>query len=343
MNNLLLAVATLLLALIGIVARKTYYYLPARELKRRAERHDRDAVALYRAVAYGNSLRTLLWLYIGLTGAATIILLARTLPVWASLLIVGPLLWIAFSLIPATRTTRPGLRLTVLITPLIAKLLEYLHPLLSRGAEEVERRYTAPEHTKLFEKEDLLELINRQQNQADSRLTEEELEIVKRALNFDSYRVGDITTPRKRVKTVLADDTIGPILIDEIHKSGQDYALVRESARGPVVGTLAFRQLNLSSSGRVKDGMRSTVYYLNENDLLSQALHAFFTTNQPLFVVINNFEEYVGILTINNVVKQLLGHVPGDDFDQYSDLSAVALRHHAETGDNSSSAAQTDE
>src|SRR4051812_38725175 len=102
------AIILLILALAGVVIRKTYGYLPPRELKRQAEKHDKLAKQLYRAVAYGNSLRGLLWLFIGLTTAGGVILLARTLNVWVSLLIVAPLLWVAFSLIPATRLTKVG-------------------------------------------------------------------------------------------------------------------------------------------------------------------------------------------------------------------------------------------
>lgn len=327
MNDLILAVVLLLLALIGVAARKTYFYLPLRELKRRAEKQDPVAAQLYRAAAYGNSLRGLLWLYIGLTSAASLVLLARRLPIWASLLIVGPLLWIAFSLIPATRTTRAGIMVTRLVTPPLAWLLNYLHRPISRGTDIVEQHYTAPAHTKLFERQDLLDLLKRQQHQPDNRLSDEELEIAKRALSFGEYHVSNIMTPRKKVKTVLAGDTIGPILIDEIHKSGQDYALVREARKGPFIGALAFRRLNLSSSGQVKDHMEPTINYLHENDHLSQALHAFFTTDQPLFVVVDSFEEYVGILTIENVIRQLLGHVPGDEFDQYANPVLVAGRH----------------
>jgi CBS domain containing-hemolysin-like protein len=327
MTNLISAIVLLLLALAGIAVRKTYYYLPSRELKRQAAQHDKLAMQLYRAVAYGNSLRSLLWLYIGLATAASLVFLARQLPVWVSLLVVGPLLWVAFSLIPATRTTKLGIRLTMFVTPPIVWLLNYLHPLLSRGADVVEKRYTAPAHTGIFERDDLLELVRQQQHQPDNRLSDEELEIIKRALSFGDHKVGDLMTGRKRIKTILVDDTVGPILIDEIHKSGQGQALVRESRKGDFVGTLSFQQLDLQSTGKVRDIMKSTVYYLHENDSLSQALHAFFVTNCPLFVVVNSFEEYVGILTIENVLRQLLGHVPGDDFDQYADPQLVAARH----------------
>ena len=327
--TLLLAVILLLLAMAGVVVRKTYYHLPLHELKRRAEKHEALASQLYRAVAYGNSLRSLLWLYIGLTSAASIIVLARLLPFWISLLIVGPLLWVAFSLVPATRVTSIGARLTIAVTPVVAWLLNYAHPLLSRGADLVEGRYVVADHTKLYERDDLIELIERQQRQSDNRLTDEELEIVKRALSFDDYKVRDVLTPRQGVKTLLAADTIGPVLIDDLHKSAQGYALVKDKPKGDVVGSLDFKQLSLHSSGQVKDVMQATVYYLHENDSLSEALHAFFVTNHPFFVVLNSFEEFLGILTIEDVLKQLLGHVPGEDFDQYADPSAVAARHGA--------------
>ncbi len=325
MKNLLITLVLLLLALAGIVIRKTYFAVPVRELKRRAAKHQQPAVQLYRAVAYGRSLRILLWLYIGLTSAVLVVWLARWLPVWISLLIVGPLLWITFSWLPTTRTTKTGIYLSKLVTPPIAWLLNYLHPTLSRSAAVLEGHQLA--HTGLFERDDVLALLKRQKSQTDNRLSDEELGIIKRVLEFDDHHVGDIMTPRSDVKTVLSDATVGPILIDELHQSGQDFALVRRTQRGDFVGSLAFGQLNLDTQGKVRDAMDGHVYYLHEADTLSQALHAFFTTNHPLFIVVNSAEEFVGVLTVTTVLKQMLGHVPGEDFDQYTDLTAVAARH----------------
>lgn len=326
MSDLTWSLIFLCLALAGVVLRKTYFYLPLHELKRQALKHDKVAERLYKAAAFGSSLRVLLWLYIGLTSAVSLVLLARFLPVWVSLLIVGPLLWIVFSLIPASRLTAIGTGLTMAVTPPIAWLLNYLHPLLSRLSGLFEHRYVTSKHTKIFEREDLLELVRQQQEQPDNRISDEELEIARRALSFDEYTVANLLTPRKQVKSMLADDTVGPILIDEVHKSG-GLVLVRDGKKGPVIGSLQASRLNLESKGKVRDVMDSTVYYLNEKDKLSEALHAFFATNHPLFVVVNNAEEYVGIITIEHVIRHLLGHVPGSDFDQYASLESVAGRH----------------
>lgn len=335
MTNILIASGLLLLALIGVVMRKTYFYLPLSELKRKAEAGDELSRQLYRAAAYSNSLKTLLWLYIGLTSAGAIIVLARNLPVWVSLLIVGPILWIVFSLIPSTRLTKIGTSLTTFLTPPVAWILNYVHPIFSRTADVVDIRYTKSEHTRIYEREDLVELIDRQQQQSDNRLTDEELEIMKRALGFSDHQVADIMTSRKKVKVIKSDDSIGPILIDELHKAGQSYALVRDDKKGPFVGSLAYSKLNLESSGQVKDLMNKSVYYLHEKDNLGEALHAFFVTNYPVFVVVNDFEEYVGVISIEQVLKELLGHIPGDEFALYSDMEAVAARHQKPAGEQS--------
>lgn len=342
MNDIAYAAVFLLLSFGGVVVRKAYFRLPVRELKRRAEKHDRTAQTMYRAVAYGNSLRGLLWLYIGLMTAAGLILLARELSIWVSLLVVGPLLWIAFSLIPASRTTTIGTWLAKSLAPPIAWLLNYLHPILSRGADTVERRYTVPDHTRLFEREDLIRLLERQRDQEDSRFTQEELEIAIRALSFDDHLVADVMTPRRKVKTVKPGDTLGPILIDELHKNGQEQVLVRETSKGPFVGSLRLSQLGIRTEGKVSDMMSPTVYYVHENDTLAEALHAFFATNHPVFVVINSSEEYVGVISAEDVIRQLVGHVPGDEFDQYSDPEAVAARHPAVRRKGGSAKAEDD-
>ena len=327
MISLILAAVLLALALAGVVIRKTYYYVPLPELKRQAEHHDPLAARLYQAAAYEGSLRGLLWLFIALTSTGGFVLLIRIAPVWLSFIAVILLLWVAFSWLPASRATKLGARLTSMVTPALSWVLNYLHPILSRSVSLAEKRYSAPAHTGIYERSDLLSLIEKQQGQTDSRLTDEELEIVRRTLTFDDYTVLSILTPRLFIKTVQADDTIGPILIDEIHQSGQDFVLVQDGKKGPIVGTLEAKVLGLQSSGTVRDMMDSRVYYVHENDQLGEALHAFFVTNHPMFVVVNSFEEYVGIITVESLLKQLIGHMPGDDFDQYADLAAVAARH----------------
>ncbi|MDB5175727.1 MAG: exported protein of unknown function [Candidatus Saccharibacteria bacterium] len=327
MTHFLLAILFLVIAITGVVVRKTYYSLPVKELKRQAEHGDELAATLYRAVAFGASLRALLWAIIALSSAVGIIILSSVSPFWLSLITVLALIWSAFSWLPASRVTRYGARVTILVTPALVWLLNIAYPLLSRSAEKIEHRYNGVKHTGIYERADVLELIEQQADQEDSRLSIEELAIIQRALTFGDYQVSDVLTPRATIKTISADDTVGPILIDELHKAESPYVLVLDKPKGEVVGTLTVQHLGLHSTGLVRDHMVDQIYYLHEADTLREALHAFFVTNCPLFIVVNSHEEYVGIVTMESIVRQLFGHLPGEDFEQYADRMAVAARH----------------
>jgi CBS domain containing-hemolysin-like protein len=91
------------------------------------------------------------------------------------------------------------------------------------------------------------------------------------------------------------------------------------------VGTLFLHDLvGLKKSGVVSQVMRQEVYYMHEEEQLAHALHAFLKTNHHLFVVVNTFEEFVGVVSIEDVLEQILGRQIVDEFDQYADLRAVA-------------------
>ena len=326
MISFIIAGILLLNAMLAVVVRKTYFAVPLVELRRRARAGDELANVLYRSASYDGSLKLFLWIIIIFSSSVSFVMFARQAAVWLSLLVVFIALWLAFSWIPKSRVTALGNKLTVIVTPSIAWLLNYLHPVLSRVSAFINGRYAKP-HTGLYERSDLIELIERQELQPDNRLAILELSIATRALHFPDRKVADIMINRKSIKFITSEDTIGPILIDELHKSGQSVALVRETPKGPIVGWLQFKDLNLNTQGKVGNVMNPKVYYLHENDSLSEALHAFIATNQSLFVVVNNAEENVGVITVQKILEQLLGHVAGDDFDEYANVSSVANRH----------------
>jgi CBS domain containing-hemolysin-like protein len=77
-------------------------------------------------------------------------------------------------------------------------------------------------------------------------------------------------------------------------------------------------------TGKVKDIMKRQVFYVHEEFNLDKVFHAFLKTKHHLFIVVNKFEEIVGILTIEDVLEQIIGSQIVDEFDQYEDLKQVA-------------------
>ena len=328
MGNFVLALLLLVISLLGVAMRKIYFYLPPKELKRQAESGDVLARSLWRAVSYDASLKVLLWLWIGLTAAGGFVLLTKDAPWPIAFVGIALLLWISFAWFPR-RPKVSGIeaKLAAWLTPGLVWLLNYIHPVLDRSLGHMVRHYSHDGHTNLFDNDDFVDLVKQQASQTDSRISPSELQRVEQALTAHKYKVRDVLTPRANIKSVSDSDTIGLVLLDELHASGQSAFPVVKNKTDKIVGALYLHDLNLKSEGKVRDYMQPDVRYLHEDDSLTQALQAFFKTKQQLFVVVNSFEEYVGVLSLEQLMQHVIGKIPGDGFDQHADLAAVANKH----------------
>lgn len=317
----------LCLLMLCMSLQKTYAAIPARELKRRARGGDDLAAALYKAVGYGHSLRAVLWLLVGSSAAAFFVVASLTLPVWAALLLSVVVIWLGFIWLPTSRVTKIGGMVARLLAPAFGCLLNYLHPLLDGLISFIRRHRPICIHTGLYDIDDLLSLIKHQQVQADNRIDKAVLELANNALRFGTVTVHEVLTPRRVIKMVKVDDPVGPILMAELHDSGHSRFPVYEGKKDNIVGILYLRDLvSAKHIGTVRTIMQETVCYVHEEQPLLDALQAVLKTHQQLFIVVNTFEEYVGVISIEDVLEQIIGQPIVDEFDQYHDLRAVAAR-----------------
>lgn len=304
---------------------KTYQHVPAIELKRLARRGDPTAALFYKPVAYGVSLPILLWLVAGVMLAASVLLLAHSVPGWLAFLGVVALVWAGFVWIPNGKLTKSGVWAAKRSAPVVTWLLERLHPLFTRAAAFVRTHRQVTVHTGLYEKSDLAALLARQKDQPDSRIAPGEVDLLTHALSFGDRQVADALIPKRVVVSVNVDEMIGPKLMDELHQSGHSRFPVYEGKRDNIVGILYLRDLvSTRKSGTVKDLMKNHLTYVHEDFTLYQTLQAFIKTKRHLFLVVNSFEEFVGIITIEDIIEQIVGKVIVDEFDNYEDLRAVA-------------------
>jgi len=312
-------------ALAALSLLKTYQQVPAKELKRLARQGDQVAGVFYKPVAYGTNLQVLLWLIVGLALAVNVVLFAQHLSGWFAVLVVAIILWIGFVGIPGGRLTKPSIWLARQAAAPLAWVLERTHPLIARFVAFVRKHRTITIHTGLYEKSDLIELLENQKTQTDSRITPGEVELLQHALSFGDKLVTDVLIPKRVVVSVNVDEAIGPILMEELHKSGHSRFPVYDGKKDNLVGILYLRDLiTTKKSGKVRDLMKSRLSYVHEDFTLYQTLQAFIKTKQHLFLVVNSFEELVGIITIEDVIEQIVGKLIVDEFDNYDDLRAVA-------------------
>ena len=323
-----LAILLLVLAFLKcLLLYKTSKALPLAELRRRARStHDKNTQALYKLLAFQSSLRIFI-LVIGGVSAAVLLLLAASVSGW---LVAVFILATAWGLLDDRFIVRPGSwlwKVSGVIAPVLVPVVDFLQPVLAQLTNAIGQPKI---HSGVYEKEDLLELLDRQKSQIDNRLSETELKAARGALTFGDKTVSSVMTPRKAVEWVNKDDSIGPKLMDDLHKTGFSRFPVITGSSKPtnpeVVGTLYLSDLlkNLEKQGKVSDIMKHDAHFINESHTLLQALDGFLKSGHHLLIVVNNFEEVVGVLTLEDVLGQVLGQPISDEFDRYHDLRAVA-------------------
>jgi CBS domain containing-hemolysin-like protein len=309
-----------------VIFYKVYHSIPAVELKRRAKRGDKQANKLYKVAAYGPSLEVLLWA-VGTTCAAVLIIWsARTVwPLAATVVVL--MAW----LVVWGRFFADGWagKLAAAVAGPFTWILSVLQPVLRPISGLLPPGRPAYTHTRIYEKKDWLEVLSKQVKQSDNRIDQADLNIAANAMTFGDKLVSSIMVPKDQVKMVKAGDTIGPLLMDELHQSGfSRFPVINDSGKSDkpqVVGTLYLNNLiGYEGNGKVKDLSRHEVYYINEDANLRQALNAFLKTHHHLLIVINSFEEMVGVLSLEDVLEQILGKQIAGEFDNFENLRSVA-------------------
>ncbi len=183
---------------------------------------------------------------------------------------------------------------------------------------------SAPElaSTGAASREELQNIVER----SASVLTKDQLSRLQASLTLDNHVVEDIMTPVSVVDTADAKDALGPLVIDDLHKTGHSRFPVLDGDIHHIVGVLYLHDvISLKTDKKtVREAMDTCVHYIHESHPLEKALHGFLKTHRHLFVVVNDYRETVGVLTLEDVLETLLGKKIVDEFDRYEDLRAVA-------------------
>jgi CBS domain containing-hemolysin-like protein len=317
--------AVLLLLLVSI--NRTYSHYPLKELKRRAREGDEIAESLVRAAGYGHSTSVVLWFVSLLVSAVLFVQLSMQAPTWFAFTSIAALLWLGFVWLPAARISAISERLAALLAPIIARVVSALHPLIDKTVRFIDGHRPIQLHTGMYDKDDLLELLETQKVIPENRIEKTELELAMNALKFGDHTIGQHMTPRRVVKMVSVEDQLGPIVMDELHASGHSRFPVYQGAQDTVVGTLYLHDLmHMKTNATARSVMRPSVYYLHEDQTLYDALQALLITHHHLFIVVNEFEEFVGVLSSEDILEVLIGKPLVDEFDKYDNLREVAAR-----------------
>jgi CBS domain containing-hemolysin-like protein len=173
------------------------------------------------------------------------------------------------------------------------------------------------------------ELVKLLKSLPDPVLSAYEKHSISAVMSFGTKKVAKIMTPKSDLVFVGAEDYLGPLTLDKLHRTGHIHFLVRGTA-GRIVGTLHIRNLlnlKIKESDKAKTYLDKNLCYIRDDYSLDQALATFLRTGSLMAIVVNREANLTGILLLEDLVLYLLGREAIDHFDDDYNIDAVASRN----------------
>lgn len=326
MFTFLCIILVLLFALLVIVAavRPIHSSMSLYELERRSAQDDKAATAILKREGYIADILSL---------QRIIVALLLVIFVVSSVAVLGWLVGVIIAVVVALEygaISRLGfiesiaLKLYSRIEPQLLKLVEKFPAVFSIIRSVPRDDGVVVAH--LDSREELQHLVA----ESGSLLTPDERKLIVHSLTFGAQLVSSVMTPSSVIDTIQHTEFLGPLMLDELHKKGHSRLPVINGDIDHVIGILHLQSLlalDVKRSVTAEKAMEPRVFYIREDQTLQHALAAFLRTHHHLFIVVNEFRETVGLLSLEDVIEALLGRKIIDEFDAHDDLRAVALRN----------------
>lgn len=330
---LLLILGLVLLAFSAIFSGLTIglFSLSMFELKRKSDMGNPEAQLVYPIRARGNEL--LVGLLIGnvLVNAALTVVLDNILPGEAAIagivtvILATVLITIFGEILPQAFMKQNGLKYGAAIAPYMEYFLNIMHP-FSGPLGYILDRTVGVDMPTVYSTDELVRILEEHEESEDSDIEADEINIVRNALNFGDKLVHDVMTPKSVISAIRKEEILSPAVLKELHESGHSRFPVYDGTLDKIAGILYLRDLVDAGTHAetAEKAMKRRVFYVNENQALDHALNAIIRTKHHLFIVINEFKETVGIVTIEDIIEEIMGREIVDEFDQYDDMREVA-------------------
>ena len=176
-------------------------------------------------------------------------------------------------------------------------------------------------------KEELLESML--QGEDDGVIDEKESDVIENILNLDNIKVSEVLTPRSVVFALDEKMTIKEVIEteDSIFKFSRIPVFKGsiENVTGLVLTKRIFKQA-LTDDSVTLQSIKKEMFSINENIPVSKALDMLIAKKDHMFLVMDNYDQTDGIITLEDCVETVLGVEIMDESDTTEDMRELAKR-----------------
>lgn len=207
------------------------------------------------------------------------------------------------------------IRIFVWITyPIIISTL-FITDKISKGKDDV--------HS--LTKEELLQSMLLSED--DGVIDEKESDFIENILKLDEVKVKDILTPRSVVFALDETMSIKEVMSSQpaIFKFSRIpvYNQSIEDVTGIVLTKKIFKQAQIDENVTL-ESIKKDIFSINENIPVAKALDLFIAKKDHMFLVMDNYDQTEGIVTLEDCVETILGVEIMDESDTTEDMRELA-------------------
>lgn len=232
--------------------------------------------------------------------------------------IVSTLLIVIFGeVIPQAVFAKNALAFTARFVPLLRLMMVLTYP-VSRPLQILLDHLIGTEKGQLHSRGELGILINEHLGADESELDEDEAEIIRSVLQMSEKRVRDIMTPIDNVFWVTPDFIIDKSMLDAINEQGRSRIPVFDTRLTRCYGVLLVKDLlahDLDEPLTFKDLTLHPVKIVGSMTALDTMFRRFISAHTHL-IPIERDDHIVGIVTIEDLIEEILGHEIQDETDR---------------------------
>lgn len=308
------AAAAILLFLSGAFSGLNIGLMMARpdDLKRKAAQGDAVAARVYKYRRDGYYLIFCILLgNVGVNTAMSILLGSLTSGLVGGILATA-LITTFGEILPQAIFTQRGYRITRYFFWLLDVIYVLFWP-LAKPVSKLLNRWIGKEPAQLYTHHELEQLIHEHAVHSDSPVDFDESRIASGALQFSKKTAGDIATPLDEVLAVDLGDDLDATLVAQLKHAGHSRVPVRSG--GELVGLLYLKDLvGQELPLPVSQAYRDKIHDIDARSHLDTVLSRFIQTRSHLFVVLDG-EREVGIVTLEDVIEEIIRREIEDEFD----------------------------
>lgn len=300
--------------------------LDVHELRRKVELGDKLAKKVYAVRKKGNLLLTTLLFGNVLVNAVLAVFLGSIASGLIAGLLATGLIFIFGEIIPQAFFSRYGLEFGAKLSWLVRFIIFLLWPICAPIAWVLDK-ILGDELPTVYSRHELIKVIEDHEESEESDIDEDEERIVRGALSFSARRVKDVMTPVTVAVMVGDDEELTSELVIELRESGHSrFPVYSGGDVNNIVGLLYLRNLigrDLSDK-RAKDFMVDTVRFVKSSVRLDDIFNKMVLSRLHIFIVRNEFKLVEGIVTLEDVLEEIVGVEIVDEFDKHADMRKIA-------------------